>query len=154
MKVYAMLTELSNRSRYVKFGVSSNPKARVVSVQVGSPLRIERMLVMDCGNDYHARVVEAALHMEFAEIHVSGEWFRFPRGTKAEAEAREAMILMGQKVFGRGAMVAMDVARSSKPRMHRGKQVKIVAGYDPVVGDKPISSVKVITRRKSLKLVA
>lgn len=154
MKAYAMVTELSNRARFVKFGVSSDPSSRVVNVQVGSPLRIERMLVMDCGTDYHARVVEAALHLEHADSHSSGEWFRFRSGTKAEAEAREAMTLIGQKVFGRAVVVAHEVAKSSRPRMHRGKTVRIVAGYEPVVGDRPAYCVKVIKRRKLLKTCA
>jgi len=154
VKVYAMVTELSNRARYVKFGVSCNPTSRVVNVQVGSPLRIERMLVMDCGTDYHARVVEAGLHLEHADSHSSGEWFRFRSGTKAEADAKEAMTLIGQKIFGHAVVVAHDVARSSRPRMHRGKTVRIVAGYEPVVGDRSPYGVKVITRRKLLKAQA
>lgn len=148
---YAMVTELSNRARFVKFGVSENPKSRLRAVQCGCPLRIEVMLEMDCGNEYHARVVESGLHLEHSEIHASGEWFRFAEGGKAVAQAREAMQLMGQKVFARAVVTETQVAQSKKPRMYRGKTTKTVSGYEPVVGDRDIAHVTVVRRRKPLK---
>jgi hypothetical protein len=150
MKCYAMITELSNRARYVKFGVSEAPDLRVGNVQVGSPLRIEKMLVMDCSTSYHARVVEAALHLEHSEIHASGEWFKFDSGTTAEALARESMKLVGERVFARAVVTAVVLGESRKPRMYKGKQTKTVRGYEPIAGDRCLSHVKVLYRRKPL----
>lgn len=154
MKCYAMITELSSRARFVKFGVTDNPARRLVSVQCGCPLRIETMLLLDCGNSYHARVVEAALHIEHSEQHASGEWFRFAEGGKAELQASEALRLVGERVFGRAIVTRKAVAASKKPRLYRGKTTKTIAGYEPIVGERDISKVTVVTRRKSLKLVA
>lgn len=154
MKCYAMITELSNRARFVKFGVSENPKFRVMNVQCGCPLRIETMLEMDCGTDYHARVIESALHLEHSDDHASGEWFRFSEGTKALARSREAMLLMGQRVIGHCWVVEHAISPGDKPRMYRGKTAKVVRGYAPVIGDREISAVTVIHRRKSLKTAA
>ena len=150
MKAYAMITELSNRARFVKFGVSENVALRITGVQCGCPLRIETVLVMDCGNSYHARVVEAALHLEHTEQHSSGEWFRFPRGSSAAADARQALTLIGERVFARAVVTEVPVKRSTKPRNYRGKSTVTIKGYEPVVGDREIAAVKVITRRKSL----
>lgn len=150
MKCYAMITELSNRARYIKFGVSETPDLRVGTVQVGCPLRIEKMLVMDCSNDYHARVVEAALHIEHSETHASGEWFKFDSGTTAEASARESMRLVGERVFARAIVTEVTLGQPRKPRMYKGKQAKTVIGYEPIAGDRCLSHVKVIYRRKSL----
>ena len=148
MKAYAMITELSNRARYVKFGVSDNIDLRITNVQCGCPLRIETVLVMDCGNNYHARVVESALHLEHSDQHSSGEWFRFPRGTSAIAEARQALKLIGERVFARAVVTEVEVKRSTKPRNYIGRTTATIRGYEPVVGDREIACVKVITRRK------
>ena len=154
MKCYAMITELSNRARFVKFGVSDNVPGRVINVQCGCPLKIEIVLEMDCGNSFHARVVESALHLEHADCHASGEWFRFARGEKAKTEASEAMRLIGERVFCRAVITETVIKKSVKPRMYRGKTTKTVKGYMPVVGDREISAVTVVRRRKRLNLVA
>lgn len=151
MKAYAMVTELAGRARFVKFGVSSDVKGRVVNVQCGCPLRIETVLSMDCGTDYHARVVEAALHLEHSDSHASGEWFRFPSGRSAKAAAKEALRLTGERIFAHAVVVEIEVAESVRPRFYRGKSTKVVRGYEPIVGDRQISHVKVLTRRKLLK---
>lgn len=150
MKAYAMITELSNRARFVKFGVSENIDLRITNVQCGCPLRIETVLVMDCGNSYHARVVEAALHLEHNDQHSSGEWFRFPRGSSAASEAREALRLIGERIFARAVVTDHAVRKPSRPRHYKGKATITVKGYEPVVGDREIAAVKVITRRKAL----
>lgn len=154
MKCYAMITELSNRARYVKFGVSDNTASRLISVQCGCPLRIEVMLEMDCTTEYHARVVESGLHIEHSEIHSSGEWFRFPEGSKAEALAKESMVLMGERVFARAVVTRASISESKRPRMYSGKTTKTITGYEPVVGDRDIRRVTVVRRRKLLKGVA
>src|SRR5690606_6372027 len=133
MKCYAMITEPSNRARFVKFGVSEDVDSRVRTIQCGCPLRLETVLEMDCGNSYHARVVEAALHMEHADAHASGEWFRFAEGTKAKAQAAEAMRLLGERVFGVAHVTSRDLGAGTKPAAFRGKPVKTIRGYLPTV---------------------
>lgn len=154
MKCYAMITELSNRARFVKFGVSEDVAGRIVNVQCGCPLKIESVLEMDCGTSYHARVVEAALHIEHADIHASGEWFRFAEGTKARGMAMDAMKMMGERVFARAVVTGRDVGQGKAPRKFQGKTARTIRGYEPVVGEKSIAHVTVIARRKSLNLTA
>lgn len=151
-----MITELSNRSRYVKFGVSENPLRRVKEVQTGSPLKIEWLLEMCVGNDigsyHHARIIETELHKEHADCHSNGEWFKFNEGTKAKAQAYEALKLIGEKLLGTALIFTHEVSQTRKLTFVGDRPIpKKYPKYEPTVGNQDVSMVAVtVNRRKSL----
>lgn len=60
----------NERSHLVKIGTSTNPKLRLVQLQVGSVDELVLVAVVPGDERY-----EAALHKRFAEYRVIGEWF-------------------------------------------------------------------------------
>lgn len=59
------------RDGTIKIGTSRNPWERLAALTVASPGKMTILAVMD-GD----RLVERALHKQFAPLRVSGEWFR------------------------------------------------------------------------------
>lgn len=152
MKVYGMVTEQSGRARYVKFGMASDVSRRRMEVQCGCPLRIEYVLSMDCPNEDFATAIEAALHIEHDGARSSGEWFRWAAPNRAVAEAREAMLLIGQREMG-AAAVSLELAAPKAPRSavalgrYRNASARALASA-PVVGDVCMDSVRVVVKRR------
>jgi len=145
--VYAMVTELAGGARWVKFGYSTDPLARLDSVQTGCPLRIDVLLTVKCANVRLATLLEGALHLEHAEIRSSGEWFKWSDGKRAEPEAREALAMIGQRELGQA-----EVRRKELRKPQRAiTGMKPTRGYAPVIGDVPAEGVEIsVKRRKSL----
>lgn len=59
-------------NEYVKFGISSNPKYRVSSLQTGNPYKINLLLAIiykDCFE------IEKNIHKYYDEKRERGEWF-------------------------------------------------------------------------------
>lgn len=56
----------------IKIGYASSVKARLTSLQTGSPYRMEIVGVVAEGGEE----LERELHAQFAHLRMSGEWFR------------------------------------------------------------------------------
>lgn len=67
MSVYFMA---DGQDDAVKIGYSSDPEQRIHNIQTGNPREIIYLGCID-GNEE----VEAALHSEFEEHHIRGEWY-------------------------------------------------------------------------------
>lgn len=151
-KVYAMVTELAGRARYVKFGMATDHLARLHGVQTGCPLRIETLLYVQCPTDMSAAGLEAALHVEHADANCSGEWFRWDAGSKAEPEAREALAMLAQREIGPLKVVRVAVPHQRKRTAHQLTRYRNIAGKpdatSPVVGDADLSAIPVAIRRR------
>lgn len=152
MKVYAMITELAGRARYVKFGMASDPHRRLMEVQCGCPLRIEKIMYVDCGADDPAIALEAALHIEHADSRCSGEWFKWGAGSKAAAEATEALVLIGQREVGDMRVIVHDVPRPKSRYAHTVGRYRNAASRsfaaNSVVGNADISTVPIQVKRR------
>ena len=59
-------------SQMVKVGVSANPAHRVKEMQVGSPLKLVILRIVE---EEDAKGLEARLHGYFKKYHSHGEWF-------------------------------------------------------------------------------
>lgn len=57
-----------------KVGVSSNPRKRLIEMQIGSPSKLALSRSIAC---FNAVSVEKIIHSKFAKYHSHGEWFRF-----------------------------------------------------------------------------
>jgi hypothetical protein len=80
--------------RFVKIGVSTNPKGRHLSIQTGCPFPLS---ILWLAEGDHKR--ESALHECFADRRVQGEWFEFPDGN-AVALISEAFAEMYPQPLG------------------------------------------------------
>lgn len=159
--VYAMITELTGGSRYVKFGMAKDPEHRLANVKVGCPLKIETLAYVECESWQQARFVESAIHLEHIAINCAGEWFKWSSGSTAERDAKDALRLLTLRETGR--LTEVKVVRALKSRQtivssltsyrrisKLSKQV-----HDTVIGDMDSSDVSIsMKRRKSLILNA
>jgi len=73
---------LNTRSKAVKIGFSDDPAKRLDDLQIASPDRLKLLGVSPGG-----RLEEAALHAQFADQHLRGEWFRAAPELLAVAKA-------------------------------------------------------------------
>jgi hypothetical protein len=73
--LYVMATADAGRHRFVKVGISSDVGRRVTQVQVGCPLPITFLWVLQVGDEKKVREAEKSLHESLAQFHSSGEWF-------------------------------------------------------------------------------
>jgi hypothetical protein len=60
----------------VKIGWSSDVSNRVAELQIGCPVRLWIIGVLDCGSVELAKLAERRLHDAFRPAHTWGEWFR------------------------------------------------------------------------------
>lgn len=70
--IYAM--QCSNTG-YIKIGMSSSPKERRNSLQIGSPHKLKLLQTWGPWTTKDARFVEGVLHNTFSLNRVRGEWF-------------------------------------------------------------------------------
>jgi len=73
---------------YHKIGTSTNPVARMRSLQVANA-RVLSLVWVGRG----AEGAEHALHDDYDQHHVLGEWFRLPKGVLLEIENRRGNLL-------------------------------------------------------------
>jgi hypothetical protein len=66
----------------IKLGYSSDPRARLRELQVGSSSPLH-LLYYESVESSNARLLESQLHRDFAHLRVRGEWFRL-----SDSEAR------------------------------------------------------------------
>lgn len=60
----------------VKIGKSSDPIARMRTLQTGCPVRLKLLGTLKCESDSHAFEVEKAMHEVLAPFRLDGEWFK------------------------------------------------------------------------------
>ena len=60
----------------IKIGRSTNPKARLKSLQTSNPVKLKLLCVIPVENSGKAASLEKKLHKECREYHVIGEWFK------------------------------------------------------------------------------
>lgn len=142
---YAMLTEQIGKARFVKFGYATDLDGRLSSVQTGCPLRITTLLHVHCGGVPQAAALERALHREFLPIRSSGEWFKWVLGAAAEPEAREAMLLIGQRELGNVQVIRREIAPVLRALVS-GAHVSSL----PVIGDVDPKTVAIRFKRRKL----
>jgi hypothetical protein len=63
---------------HTKIGISSNPHARLLTMQTGSPLKLYLCATFACPSRAIAEQVEREAHTELAEWRLHGEWFDLP----------------------------------------------------------------------------
>ena len=61
--------------QYVKIGITSNVKERLMSMQVGSPRKLR---LLDSWQSIDPRKEERQIHRLLRPYHVRGEWFKLP----------------------------------------------------------------------------
>ena len=90
----------------VKIGRSNDPKSRLAMLQVGSPVKLEIVHIIQCSSLEHSILVENCLHHVFGQIRERGEWFKltpslrkFIRACETGCEGYAAKIL-AQRVPG------------------------------------------------------
>lgn len=75
--LYVIIVTTAGPEAYFKIGVSGDIFLRIVQVQTGCPLPIERVLFLPTDDMMQARSLEGRLHARFDAFHTSGEWFMF-----------------------------------------------------------------------------
>jgi predicted GIY-YIG superfamily endonuclease len=78
--VYFILNEDSNA---IKIGRAKNLARRMMSLQTSSPAKLKLIKSVQVEGAKEAQELERALHQQFSEIRLAGEWF------KAEANLLE-----------------------------------------------------------------
>ncbi|TBX03201.1 hypothetical protein TP46_12250 [Xanthomonas citri pv. aurantifolii] len=74
--VYIFTTDPSQAPSFVKIGVSKTPEARISTLQVGCPIRITQLRIIETPSTVIARAAEASIHQALKALHTVGEWFR------------------------------------------------------------------------------
>lgn len=64
-----------DKTNSFKVGISSDPRARLKSLQVGSPVKLLLTRSVEVENPKN---IEAELHKAFAKCKIHGEWFSMP----------------------------------------------------------------------------
>lgn len=72
----AVLYSISADRQFIKFGFASRPKARLIELQVGSPLKLELLATIDALDQSNAARLESLIHTAAIRYHVRGEWFK------------------------------------------------------------------------------
>lgn len=75
--VYMLVCQDVDGPAYIKFGVASNLRDRADAIQTGCPIPYQVLGFVEVWTRERALDIEAALHDEFKDKRVSGEWFRF-----------------------------------------------------------------------------
>jgi hypothetical protein len=71
----------------VKIGKSNDPYERLSQLQIGSPVKLRMMAIVECEGDDDAFRVEKLAHELFERQHKQGEWFML--GTRREKLLRK-----------------------------------------------------------------
>ena len=76
--VYLMSCQESGSGvQYLKIGLARNIKKRMETIAGACPLKIEKALYFCVGPFGRTLALEQKLHAKFADLRVTGEWFRF-----------------------------------------------------------------------------
>lgn len=75
--VYALLCQDGDGPGYVKFGRSDRIGQRLSALRTSCPIPARYFAIMDVGCLPVAKRVEKALHIQFKDRRIKGEWFRF-----------------------------------------------------------------------------
>lgn len=62
-------------SPYYKIGISDNLDKRLISLQIGNPFLLEKVLIINVNSTKEAQFLERQLHLDFEKKRVRGEWF-------------------------------------------------------------------------------
>lgn len=71
---------------YIKIGISSRPKSRLHSIQVGSPYKCKLVLAIPFPSRAEAAKEEEYYHKKYEYLNKRGEWFYFKDGIKKIVE--------------------------------------------------------------------
>jgi hypothetical protein len=77
MNVYILLADFAGK-RCIKVGKAAEPRQRLESLQVGSPVLLELICVIPCKNNRNALALESHAHNLLSRHAMHGEWFRLP----------------------------------------------------------------------------
>ncbi|MDJ0634058.1 MAG: GIY-YIG nuclease family protein [Xenococcaceae cyanobacterium MO_188.B29] len=69
-------------SNAVKIGRAKNVNNRLKSLQVGSPVKLQLLRIIDVKAGKEAKKGEESFHNKFANLRLLGEWFRFEHELK------------------------------------------------------------------------
>lgn len=70
---------ISDDEKYLKIGISASPEKRLISMQVGCPLKLKIL-----GTIPGHEKTEEKMQMKFKKYKVSGEWFSFDKEIRQE----------------------------------------------------------------------
>jgi hypothetical protein len=70
-----VLYVIDHPENYQKIGVSSNPSARLSSIQIGSPYELSIRTTITVSDP---RITEGRVHTVLEAFHVRGEWHELP----------------------------------------------------------------------------
>ncbi len=63
-------------SNAIKIGFAKDVLKRLAALQTSSPGQLELLAVIKTQNARKAKQLEGTLHQQFAQLHISGEWFK------------------------------------------------------------------------------
>lgn len=87
--LYVMTDEMG----FFKIGISSDPEARLSSIQTGNPRNLLLVATWRADNELSAKRMEKRLHLGAGRHRTKGEWF-FSR-------SHEAVLVYASRVIGR-----------------------------------------------------
>ena len=140
---YVYLIEMVG-TPYVKVGVSLNPEARCVDLQVSSPFLLR---VREKASYYRdAYEVEAEVHETLKARHMRGEWFHWPDGWTLEdavngpvvrastlewlARYRPRFEVASEKLAKRKVLLDRWIANAARPREEMSRERLISSVLD------------------------
>jgi hypothetical protein len=116
----AFLYIISGPPGLVKIGVTTDPRARILALQTGSPYPLDfAAIVATPGSGYN---IEALVHQLLDPYHVSGEWFRVSpyvaMGTiqRAATSLREPLLHVSPEQADTILSIARTAPAGSAPR--------------------------------------
>jgi len=149
LAVYAMITAPIDGARFVKFGISTDVRERVMHVQHGCPINLEATLYVECASEQAMMRLEAALHAEHVDASVGGEWFRLQDNGRVIADVFDALLYVGQREMGAAHVMAVDMPKRVDAKARALGRYRVKALRTCVnVGDVEPGSVPVAYRRK------
>jgi len=85
--VYALLCKDSGGAGYVKFGFTRRIDLRLSQIKTACPIPIRTIALLEVQCEDRQKRIEKALHNQFAERRLSGEWFSFDFSSTEDKKA-------------------------------------------------------------------
>ena len=140
--VYALLVSPDQGPGYMKIGITENLPKRLDSLQVGCPMPIGLIALIDAGHYANtAWELEEAFHKRFASRRTSGEWFMFDfnsEADKAEFNQGSREVLRGYFGDNHPWWVKMTWAEIRRAMKRANTQHLPCTDLPRVMGDPPL----------------
>lgn len=119
--VYLFLAD-DGPSIFGKIGVAYDPLTRAVSVQVGCPLQIKIIAVVEFSTRWQAERAEKELHAALEDYSARGEWFRFAAKDRSRVNQlmRSALAPFASSAWPM-RWTKMDAVELQRQRIHAGR---------------------------------